>query len=120
MRVTIVPYMYRDASNFKAFGDIIVAGAITDEQRAALKASLDVNDTFIPEQLHLEHLGWQEDTWTSFPASDDHVWHELLVDEIRVEENDHQPVFTVDDLVKWFVDAAVEGWDDTSRYSLDN
>lgn len=84
--VTRVPYMYRDGSNFKALGDVVLSGLMTPEQieqvRECLDFSVDADrGQFIPTQIGLPHLGtcWPE----SFPCEDDHVWHELDTTEIE-------------------------------------
>lgn len=121
-KVTVVPYMYRDANNFKAYGQVVLTGAITEAQLDALKASLEVDDTFIPEQIGMSHLGYSEETWTSFPHDDDdHPFHELFVAEITVTDEVAIPGAregTVDAFVKRFTDVGPDGWD-AGKYALE-
>lgn len=72
---SVLEYMYRDASNYKAFGAILLAGRITDEDRARIEAKLSTDDLFIPEFVGVQPLQSQLD---GFPSGDDHIWHEYL------------------------------------------
>ncbi|OHU47423.1 hypothetical protein BKG82_27850 [Mycobacteroides chelonae] len=71
--------MYRDASNYKAHGQIHLEGALSDAQATELKKLLHEELYCVPEQLGLEHLGVLE--WGGLPYDDDHGWHELYLDE---------------------------------------
>jgi hypothetical protein len=122
MSVTHVPYMYRDANNYKAHHTVRLAGQITDEQRERVRQSLEsiVGDHtgFIPEQIGWPHAGDGEGSWTSFPnPNDDHCWHELDVDEIEVSGTwaGVLPTETVEQWVAAMVEAAERGWDDTTH-----
>lgn len=44
---TRISYLYRDASNYKAYNECIVRGLLTDEQTKAILDCLD-RDNFIP------------------------------------------------------------------------
>jgi hypothetical protein len=80
---TIIPYLYRDASNYKEGDFIILEGTLSESQIAAIEDKLDEGENFIPADLKLgiEEL---QDRLTSFPSEDDHVWHELQLSEIEV------------------------------------
>lgn len=80
---TVIPYMYRDASNYKEGDHIILEGTLSDEQIKAIEAKLDEGENFIPADLNLG-LDELQDRLTSFPSEDDHVWHELQLNELEV------------------------------------
>ena len=81
---TKIGYMYRDASNYKEYGEIIVEGIILSEQ---IQPFLYEGEFFIPEQVGLIEL---QDRLRSFPSEDDHVWHSLELVEPTEEEADHE------------------------------
>lgn len=63
---------YRDASNYKAGRDVVLAGRLTPEQLAAMTASLQDGEFLIPSQVGLPDI--QSDAGTSW-SEDDHVFH---------------------------------------------
>jgi len=110
--VTVVQYMYRDASNYKQIHEEKLSGAITDEQRAVVQQSLYAGETFIPEQIGWPHAG-RDSEW-NFPTHDDHCWHELdtATDISVVELGGPAPEQTVEDWVAKMTAAHAAGWDD--------
>lgn len=79
---TSIPVMYRDASNYKAWGSITLDGEITAEQIAELRAALADGDSYVPAQIGLPHLAGEE--WPGSSYEDDHNWHEMLLDDIEI------------------------------------
>lgn len=79
--VTIVPYLYRDATNGKAHGRAVFAGAITADQRESLRLALDEGEYFIPSQVGLDSLR----PLMGDRNENDHPWHEIEVDNIEVD-----------------------------------
>lgn len=69
---TELRYMYRDASNYKAYASTVFEGEITEEQKAAFAERLFGGDSFIPSQVGLS----EADFGGSYP--DDGPWHEFL------------------------------------------
>lgn len=75
--ITVLSYMYRDASNYKQRKEIAFSGRVTDEEQAAFVAHLSEagggeRRYFLAEQVGLRNL---RDAWhTHF--EDDHIWHE--------------------------------------------
>jgi hypothetical protein len=65
---TIVTYCYRDASNYKFWGEFVVAGEF---KREDIRAYLFDSEWFVPEKVGLIHL--LTEPWNS----DDHILHEL-------------------------------------------
>lgn len=75
---TILRLMYRDASNYKASQDVVVAGAITEAQIAAIAAKLQDGEFFIANQVGLPTPSFQfcgKDGWPSDEL--DHVFTTL-------------------------------------------
>lgn len=115
---TLIPVMYRDASNYKAYGDILLEGIITDAQIAALRGSLNEETNYVPGQLGLEHLALEQ--WPGSRYEDDHNWHEMMHDQIRtldlvdadlVRERGTQEAGTVAEFLTKVQEAAAAGWD---------
>lgn len=69
---TKINYLYRDASNYKVYHDEVVAGEISEEQKAAILDSLDCGEYFIPGAVGLP--GGQFEV---FEPMEDHPWFEL-------------------------------------------
>jgi hypothetical protein len=69
---TELRYMYRDASNYKAYASTVFEGEITEEQKATFAERLFNGDSFIPSQVGLS----EADFGGSYP--DDGPWHEFL------------------------------------------
>jgi hypothetical protein len=110
--VTVIPVVYRDAANWKLHEQYVLRGAITPEQEARLRATLNEDaglHHFIPTQIGETHLGPFNDRWTE----DDHVWHELGVDDIETSDryDVRVPLMTVEEFVTAMEDAAAAGWD---------
>lgn len=109
---THIPYMYRDAANYKVCRTLVLRGSITAEQVEQLRATLHDGDHFIPTQIGMPHLG-TESGWASFPCEDDHIWHELELD--AVEEGsgrEDEAWFSVEEFITMMTTAA-QRWDDT-------
>ena len=110
--MTSIPVMYRDASNYKAWGSITLDGAITAGQIAELRAALADGESYVPGQIDLPHLAGE--AWPGSTYEDDHNWQEMLLDDIEVRPacaqgtTDHAG--TVDAFVARVKAAAATGW----------
>jgi hypothetical protein len=65
-------YLYRDASNYKTFNEVIISGILSLKD---IEPNLRERTFFIPSEVGLMDL--QNSVFTS----DDHIWHEI--DEIK-------------------------------------
>lgn len=106
-------YLYRDASNYKAHGAVVLSGAVTPEHKRRLRASLIDGEYFIPEKVGLPSLRERLYEYSDgSPTEDDHVLHELV--ELRtatVEEAAAGPcVGQLDELLVCFEREANAGW----------
>lgn len=109
--LTLIPVLYRDADGHEEIETYAADGAISDEQMAALRASLVDGDGFIPTQIGLDHLGHHLD---QFPTESDHCWHAVLADRIEVTESPAGHPTRVGDLTQFvdrFTSVGSEGWD---------
>jgi len=74
---SIFEYLYRDAGNWKAWGQLLLEGVPTASDISSLTASFESGEFFIAEQLGIPPLFQQ--FWTQYggPTQDDHPWHEF-------------------------------------------
>lgn len=108
--------LYRDASNYKASKEVVLAGEITAEQSAVLRSKLDGGEYFIAEQVGLPTPSFEFRGKDDWPNDDiDHVFTTLTdfsegLPEVESMLTDEEPTeeMNIDDLVARF--AAVEYW----------
>ena len=102
---TKINYLYRDASNYKVYNQVIVAGEITPEHLRRIADTLDEGEYFIPSVVGLPEKKFETQT------DDDHLWFEWEIDDedfdldaSGCELTDEQPTvpLTVDQLVDNF------------------
>ena len=111
-RNTRIHYMYRDASNYKAHGEVIISGELKQEGLDAIIKTLDDGEHFIPAQVGMPEL---QSTLTSFPSEDDHVWHELEPECFHLTDEDpttNHDINDVNDLIERFT--SIKKWDVSS------
>ena len=110
----VFEYLYRDASNYKVWGEILLSGTPSQNDIEALLASLESSEYFVAEQVGIPAL--YQELWelSDGPTSDDHALHEFVA--LRVaSEDDRKSLQLFGDLsslLKTF--HAVTTWD----YSL--
>jgi len=106
---TKIYYMYRDASNYKQNESVVFSEKIKREHIDIIMKKMEEEEYFIPSQIGLADL---QPRMTSYPSSDDHVWHEItdiqLTEEAPTDSRDIQQF--VDELLQteWDVLAATE------------
>ena len=110
---SIFEYLYRDASNYKAWGAILLSGAPSQNDIEIFRASLESYLYFVAEQVGIPAL-YQELWEFGGPNCDDHALHEFVV--LRAASKDERkslPLFgSIQSLLHKF--QAVTTWD----YSL--
>ncbi|HEV2561074.1 MAG TPA: hypothetical protein VGT78_02935 [Rhizomicrobium sp.] len=98
IRIQKVVYLYRDAGNYKFWGEFYVAGELSIEE---LRPHLFHGEYFVPEKVGIPAL---------VPESrndDDHMLHELE----SIEIADASPyLFTSSELINCFRAANASGW----------
>jgi len=74
----IFEYLYRDASNYKAWGEIFLSGTPTQNDIDALRACLESGEYFVAEQVGIPAV--YKELWdlSGGPNSDDHALHEFV------------------------------------------
>lgn len=110
----VFEYLYRDASNYKAWGEILLSGIPSQSDVAALRACLESDVYFVAEQVGIP--GVYKELWdlSGGRTSDDHALHEFVALRVAtVNERKTFPLFgRLSSLLKTF--QAVSKWD----YSL--
>jgi hypothetical protein len=72
---SVFEYAYIDGSNYKAFGEVWLLGAISQSQCRALVSKLESSQFFIAEQIPLPLLYAELFEFSNGVTSDDHSWH---------------------------------------------
>ena len=73
---TLLKYLYRDASNYKQHGSVVLEGAISLKD---IRTLLIDGEYFIPSQAGLPDLQQKfKDQGFEYPTEDDHAWHEIV------------------------------------------
>ncbi len=109
--LSIFEYLYRDASNFKSWGNVLLEGKVDASVLARVKSRFDSEEFFVAEQLGLPAL--YEELWTfgDGPTDADHVWHTFYALRPAEASEINMPIFaTLEDFVLR-LDAVTE-WDE--------
>ena len=73
----VLEYLYRDANNFKAFGEILVFGNVSEDYITEINSCLDYGEYFVAEQVNIPTLYSQLWKYSNGPTSADHAFHEF-------------------------------------------
>lgn len=73
----VFEYIYRDASNYKAWGEILLLGIPSKNDIEILRTSLELGEYFVAEQIGIPTL-YQELWEFGGPNQDDHALHEFV------------------------------------------
>jgi hypothetical protein len=98
MKNTKIEYMYRDASNYKFYGEFIVYSklSLTDIQPYLFDAEF-----FVPHKVDLQHL-------LNLPINDDdHYLHSFVSFN---DTTNSQVICTAGEMIRKFKDAYETGW----------
>lgn len=110
----VFEYLYRDGSNYKAWGEILLSGSASPNDIEALRACLESGEYFVAEQVGIPPVYRELWDLSGGPTSDDHALHEFVT--LRAASEDERkslPLFgELSNLLKTF--QAVTKWD----YSL--
>lgn len=110
----VFEYLYRDASNYKAWGEILLSGIPSQSDIATLRACLESDVYFVAEQVGIPAA--YKELWelSGGRSSDDHALHEFVALRVAtVGERKTYPLFgELSSLLKAF--QSVSKWD----YSL--
>lgn len=110
----VFEYQYRDASNYKAWGEILLSGVPSQNDMATLRACLESGEYFVAEQVGVPAV--YKELWdlSGGPTSDDHALHEFVnLRQATTEDTATLPLFgNLSNLLEAF--QTVTAWD----YSL--
>lgn len=74
---TLLEYLYRDASNYKQHGSVVLEGTISLKD---IRHLLIEGEYFIPSQAGLPDLQHKfKEQGFEYPTEDDHAWHEIVL-----------------------------------------
>ena len=110
----VFEYLYRDVSNYKAWGGLLLSGVPSQSDIAALRARLESDVYFVAEQVGIPAV--HKELWdlSGGRTSDDHALHEFVA--LRVATMNERKTFPLfgelSRLLKTF--QSVSRWD----YSL--
>ncbi len=96
-----------DGNNYKMDNECVVSGIITEEMKAVIMDSLDSGEFFIPSQVGLPEVRFDEE-WTEA----DHCWFELDNDSFEETDDEATVSVTAEELTEAFRSCAGR-WDDT-------
>lgn len=100
-KFSIFEYLYRDASNYKAWGSLVLRGGFKLSDLEILKSKFDAGSYFIAEQLCIPPLYAELWQYSDGPTMNDHVWHEFYSLRLANDEDTSLRVFST---VRRFVD----------------
>lgn len=126
----VIPYMYRDASNYKQHLELAVDAPVSDTDRQTLFDRLDrsladgaTGQDFIPGDVGVEPAEWSDSDpdftttvdFSFYPGddghyADDHPWHELHLGDARQEGSLSAVEPKLETLVERFEAASAAGW----------
>ena len=75
---SVFEYVYRDASNYKAWGKILLIGLATPVNLGTLRRCLESDEFFVAEQIGIPVLYQVLWALSSGPNNDDHAYHEFF------------------------------------------
>lgn len=105
----VFEYLYRDASNYKVWGTLVLQGTATEYDLEVLATHFESGEFFIAEQLDIPPLYAELWEFSNGPSIDDHVWHTFYALRPATEEDIKESIF---DTVKNFISKieAVKNW----------
>ena len=74
----VFEYLYRDAGNWKTYGEILLAGKFWPALRDELTACCEMDALFVAEQVHVEPLQPKHHVTYGEPSELDHAFHEFV------------------------------------------
>ena len=82
----VLEYLYRDADNFKAFGEILVFGDISEDYISEIKSYLYSSEFFVAEQVNIPTLYSQLWEYSDGQTIADHAFHEFSSIRLATEQ----------------------------------
>lgn len=100
-------YLYRDASNYKLWGEVIFTnsdGLALDYINKRLKQAFDFKTYFIADQINIEEVFFEDIT------DDDHCYHEFYSVDITEEDGTDPLNRTITSFLKQVELESLHGW----------
>lgn len=91
--LSIFEYLYRDASNYKSWGTLLLKGTASSADIEEIKNSFESGEFFIAEQLGIPTLYAELWEFSNGPSIDDHVWHTFYALRPATEVDIKGPIF---------------------------
>ena len=109
---SVFEYGYRDASNYKSWGFLLLQGAASSADIEELQRHFDSGSYFIAEQLCIPPLYAELWALSGGPTIDDHVWHTFNALRPATAQDMKAPIF---DTFENFLQTvqAVQAWDES-------
>lgn len=83
---SIFKYLYRDAANWKTWGELLLRGTLTAADIERIESRLEGGEFFIPEQIGMKPLPNVLFAPVSIISQNDHVWHEFVAVRVATDE----------------------------------
>lgn len=116
---SVFDYFYRDASNYKAWGTLLLQGACSNSDIESLRKQFDYGEFFIAEQLGIPPFYAELWELSGGRTVDDHVWHTFYaLRPAAPEETDARVFGTVENLISKIKD--LETWNEALSPHWDN
>ena len=107
---TAFVYLYRDAENYKKWGEVVFAGPCLDEYEAVNRDACHRREVFVAGQVRLPAVFlYDEARWEVTDA--DHGWHELWELRSTDEEADDAWGRRIDEFVEEFREIGNDRWE---------
>lgn len=74
----VLEYLYRDASNYKAYGEALFTGLLRENTASLVKDLLVDGLYFLPGRVGIDTLHDTLFKLSGGPIEDDHPWHEFV------------------------------------------
>nr|UWH97531.1 MAG: hypothetical protein [Bacteriophage sp.] len=110
---TRITYLYRDASNWKKYNEVVVSGTFTADQISEIVGCLNDGEYFIPKQVGFPEIRFEKIT------EDDHCWFELCENDFEVVEAEPTIAMTAGEVLEKFK-AAKGNWNDSDTVKADD
>ena len=75
---SVFEYLYRDAGNYKAWGELLLLGGATEADIEEIRCQLDLGEYFVPELVGIPPLQVKLHQYSGGPSGDDHIFHEFV------------------------------------------
>ncbi|MDI1274925.1 hypothetical protein [Polaromonas sp.] len=109
---SLFEYCYRDASNYKSWGTLLLQGHASNLDIEDLQRHFDSGCYFIAEQLRIPPLYAELWAFSGGPSIDDHVWHTFHTLRPATAQDMAAPLFdSFENLLQKV--KAVQAWDET-------